>query len=191
MKYKKQAGIVAAVSLLAVSGASTYQLYPREGDTQPVPNALVEVKEEVKPEVESTPAPGTAVTLQVEASQPEPQPVTTQETAPEAVVAANPYGQGSPLWYAYQRRVEAGKAVGAWGNGDTWHIVAKNNGVAVGTTPQVNATVSVMLGGRGVYLGAVDTVSGNSFTYSRMNSSVIEAASATIDDKSLTYMFIY
>lgn len=83
--------------------------------------------------------------------------------------AGNRYAFGNCTWYAYERRLQLGRAVGSfWGNAATWAMYARAAGYPVNNTPEVGA---VMQNGGGYgHVAIVESVnSDGSITISEMN----------------------
>lgn len=91
------------------------------------------------------------------------QPKTEPQTTP---TASNPYTQGTSLAYVYDRRQEIGKPIGIWGNASLWRGAALREGLTIDQTPQPGDIVTRS----GIqWVGFVDSVSGNSITYSMLS----------------------
>jgi len=86
--------------------------------------------------------------------------------------AGNTYARGNCTAYAFDRRVELGKPVGArWGNASSWATQARNAGFAVNRTPSVGAVIQN--GGGYGHVGVVEKILPNGdIQISEMNARV-------------------
>ena len=94
----------------------------------------------------------------------------TSLSSGSASEVGNRYSFGECTWYAYNRRVELGLAVGSfWGNANTWAINAANSGFLVNHTPSVGAIMQTTAGYYG-HVAIVESVNLNgTITISEMN----------------------
>lgn len=86
--------------------------------------------------------------------------------------AGNTYARGNCTAYAFDRRVELGKPVGArWGNASSWATAARNAGYSVNRTPSVGAVIQN--GGGYGHVGIVEKIRPNGdLEISEMNARV-------------------
>lgn len=86
--------------------------------------------------------------------------------------AGNTYARGNCTAYAFDRRVELGKPVGArWGNASSWATAARNAGFSVNRTPSVGAVIQN--GGGYGHVGVVEKILANGdLEISEMNARV-------------------
>ncbi|MGY3481524.1 MULTISPECIES: COG3942 and LysM peptidoglycan-binding domain-containing protein [Staphylococcus] len=82
----------------------------------------------------------------------------------------NYYGWGQCTYYAFDRRQQLGKSVGAlWGNANNWASAARQNGYVVNSTPEVGAILQSNAGNYG-HVGIVERQnSDGSILVSEMN----------------------
>lgn len=94
----------------------------------------------------------------------------TSSSSGNAAQVGNRYYFGECTWYAYNRRVALGLAVGSfWGNANTWAINAASSGFLVNHTPSVGAIMQTTSGYYG-HVAIVEAVNANgTITISEMN----------------------
>ncbi len=86
--------------------------------------------------------------------------------------SGNTYARGNCTAYAFDRRVELGKPVGArWGNASSWAVAARSAGYTVNRTPSVGAVIQN--GGGYGHVGVVEQILPNGdIQISEMNARV-------------------
>lgn len=165
--------IVTAAILVGIAGSTAGAVVIAE-NSKPVEAEVSSVESVDKApanneatEPEATPEPSQEVAVvntPVASPTPTPAPVKPTQDQVTPKEQQNPYGEGSQLWYVYNKRSEAGRSVGAWGDVNTWASAARHSGAEVNLDNPRQGDAMVYAN----QIFFIESVDGESFTSSYM-----------------------